>query len=212
MKKSSKTFKCSDNSVNVYGMTVKTSGIKLTDFMLNPVCLLNHNYDKVLGKWTDVQLVGDVLLAVPMIDTEDEEANRIGGQIEREVIKGASIGIIPLSVSGNEIVESQLLEISITPVPANRNALVIYDANGSQLNVDQVKNYVLSISNTPPITKKSSSHVQQPFDEKTNWGFDDYAQKSPLELSAMQAQNPLRYNKLVADKIAAVRSTGLIAD
>ncbi len=180
MKKSSKTFKCSDSSVNVYGMKVKTSGIKLTDFMLNPVCLLNHNYDKVLGKWTDVQLIGDVLTAVPMIDIEDEEANRIGGQIEREVIKGASIGIIPLSVLGNEIIESQLLEISITPVPANRNALVIYDANGSQLNVDQVKNYVLSISNTQLGAKDVITNVASPFDEKDNWGFDDYAQKSPL--------------------------------
>lgn len=337
MKKSTKTFKCSDPSQNVYGMTVKTDGIGMDGFMNNPVCLLNHNYDKVLGAWTDVEKIGTTLSGVPMFDTEDEEANKYYGQVERDVIKGASIGIIPITVDGNEILESELLEISITPVPANRNALVLYSAKGVRLNAKEAKAYLLSVqkqsevetntevmnpkllaavialsanagltvqlsatptddelltaingignklnaltlSNTqlktsndayiaketaaiaaeketvlnlavqnkqitpalkeqygklydadPELCKttlaslpkvdlsvtvpgaEAAAASQQANDEKAKWTFDDYAQKAPLELSAMQTKNPEQFNKLYEAKANALRATGAIA-
>lgn len=149
MKKSSKTFKCSDPSQNVYGFSVDTAGIKLESFSQNPVCLLNHNYDKVMGSWTDVAVVGTTLQGVPIFDDEDTEGAKYYGQVERDVIKGASIGIIPLSVEGDVITSCDLLEISITPVPANRNALVIYNAKGVALNAKEAKAYMLSVQTDP---------------------------------------------------------------
>lgn len=159
MKKSTKTFKCSDPNQNVYGFSVKTEGIKLDSFLQNPVCLLNHNYDKVMGAWEDVVKMGTTLQGVPVFDTEDPEANKYYGQVERDVIKGASIGIIPLAMSGNEITESELLEISITPVPANRNALVIYNAKGVKLNAKEAKAYMLSISNDTNKEDENKSQI-----------------------------------------------------
>lgn len=158
MKKSTKLFKCSDPSQNVYGFSVITSGIQLDSFKKNPVCLLNHNYDKVLGVWEDVTIIGNTLQGVPVFDTEDPEANKFFGQVERDIIKGASIGIIPLSVSGDQVTSCELLEISITPVPANRNALVMYTTDGLALGEGDVKNYVLSITDRA-ISSKTSENI-----------------------------------------------------
>ncbi|WP_443937087.1 HK97 family phage prohead protease [Pedobacter sp. MW01-1-1] len=333
MKKSTKTFKCSDLSQNVYGMTVKTEGIRIDDFLNNPVCLLNHNYDKVMGAWTDLAKLGTTLSGVPMFDTEDEEANKYYGQVERGVIKGASIGIIPLKVVGNEITESELLEISITPVPANRNALVLYNTKGQRLSAKEAKVYLLSVEKTEDLTpefmnpkllaalvtlcanaqltvqlsatptddelvsaitgignkltalqlsntqltsanagyvakevaakelektnvinlavseKRITEAQRETFsklydadpelckntlsalapvnlsvipgakeaaaaaaatDEKANWTFDEYAEKAPVELSAMQSQKPDQFKKLYDAKVAVMRAAGAI--
>lgn len=337
MKKSSKTFKCSDPSKNIYGLTVRTEGIKMEGFNENPVCLYNHDYNVVLGAWTDYKFSGSDLVGVPMFDTENSTANNYYGQVERDVIKGASIGIIPLKVVGNEIVESELMEISITPVPANRNALVLYDTKGVRLSAKEAKVYLLSVqkqseiefkdkfmnanllaalitlsanagitlqlsasptdeevlgaitgignklnalnlSNTQlktandaftaketaalavekttllnlAVSNKQITEAQREqwgnlYDanpelckatlaglpkvdlsvkipgaednakqenasaEKANWSFDDYANKAPLELSAMEFKNPAEYQKLVDAKVAAVIATGSVA-
>ncbi len=145
MKKSSKTFKVSDPSNNVYGFRVLSSGIKLASFLENPVCLLNHNYDKVMGSWEDVLLIGDSLQGVPVFDTADPEAYKYWGKVERNIIKGASIGIIPLSFEGDAITSCELLEISITPVPANRNSLTMYNKAGLVLDSSEARTYLLSI-------------------------------------------------------------------
>lgn len=156
MKKSTKTFNCSDATQNVYGLKVNTEGIDTTGFEQNPVLLLNHNYDKVMGTWVDLQKVDGKLTATPVFDTEDEEANKFYGKVERDMIKGASIGIIPLSVVNKVIVKSELLEISLTPVPANRNALVLYNNKGQQLSAQSAEAYLLSINQPFENTEKEN--------------------------------------------------------
>lgn len=152
MKKSTKVFRCSDLSQNVYGFHVNTAGIKLDAFLENPVCLLNHNYDIILGHWEDVVINGNALQGVPVFDTEDPEANKYYGQVERGFLRGASIGILPLAVTGDTITSSELLEITITPVPANRNALVMYNTSGVALNTDEARDFVLSITDSKTST------------------------------------------------------------
>jgi len=155
MKKSTKVFKVSDPSQNVYGMTVRTSGIQTANFIANPTCLLNHDYNIILGLWEDLTIKGKDLTAVPVLDDDDPEALKYYGKVERDLLKGASIGIIPLAVEGEEITKCELLEISLTPVPANRNALVIYSADRVALNVDEAKAYMLSVDKSaPPKSKK----------------------------------------------------------
>ncbi|MEI2758979.1 MAG: hypothetical protein V9G42_06030 [Bacteroidia bacterium] len=45
----------SDERMNTYGCVVVTSGIDTTDFLRNPVLLLNHNPDVLLGSIEDLQ-------------------------------------------------------------------------------------------------------------------------------------------------------------
>lgn len=168
MKKSTKIFKCSDPSQNLYGFSVLTAGIKLGSFNENPVCLLNHNYDKVMGYWEDVQSIGNNLQGVPVFDTEDPEVNKYYGQVERGVIKGASIGIIPISVEADVVTSCELLEISITPVPANRNAIVMYSNDGLALSAEDARNYVLSINNSQHSFSKENDKILALIDNGIN--------------------------------------------
>lgn len=161
MKKSTKVFKVSDPSQNVYGMTVRTSGIQTENFIANPTCLLNHDYNIILGLWEDLTITGKDMTAVPVLDDDDPEALKYYGKVERDLLKGASIGIIPLAVEGEEITKCELLEISLTPVPANRNALVIYSADRVALNVDEAKAYMLSVQSKPDKKQKPSSKMNE---------------------------------------------------
>lgn len=162
MKKSTKVFKVSDPSQNVYGLRVRTSGIQTENFLANSVCLLNHNYDKIMGNWVDLLITGNDMQAVPVLDDDDPEALLIYGKIERDLLKGASIGIIPLAVDGDEIIKCELLEISLTPVPANRNALVIYNTKGVALNTEEAKAYMLSVQTTQTQkSKKNNSKMNE---------------------------------------------------
>ncbi len=216
MKKSSKTFNCSDLNQNVYGFSVDTAGIKLDSFLKNPVCLLNHNYDKVMGSWEDVLLIDQTLQGVPVFDTEDEEANKYYGQVERDVIKGASIGIIPLAMDQDVITSCELLEISITPVPANRNALVIYNTEGIALSATEAQTYLLSISNNQAdpveefkiftVNKKENAEVinNPQTINNLNWTFDDYAKHDPSALLTMQDKEPGKFKALYAIKVESL--------
>ncbi|MBD3748944.1 MAG: HK97 family phage prohead protease [Sphingobacteriales bacterium] len=160
MKKSSKTFKVSDLSTNVYGYRVNTPGINMDNFLANPVCLLNHNYDKIMGLWADVQKGNMDMTGVPQFDEEDDEAMKMYNKVEQGLLNGASIGIIPITIKDDEVLECELLEISITPVPANRNALVMYNAERKQLTVEEAKAYCLSIN-------QSDNNPKQKMNPKT---------------------------------------------
>lgn len=156
MKKSTKVFKVSDPSKNVYGFKVDTAGIGTEAFLLNPVCLLNHNYDKIMGNWTDLAITGANMTAVPVFDEVDPEAVNMCSKVEQDLLKGASIGIIPLAVKDGVITKSELLEISLTPVPANRSALVLYNTKGVALSIEEAKTYCLSIQDTKTENKKQN--------------------------------------------------------
>lgn len=127
-----------DSEVNSYGFRVKTEGIKTLGFTTNPVMLLNHNYDNVLGKWNDLQKVGTKMTAVPEFDADDEAAVKIEKKVTKNLIKGSSIGILPLkAIMGEdgipEVTESELIEISITPLPSNKGAIKLYAAAGKEM-------------------------------------------------------------------------------
>lgn len=129
------TFKVSDESVNSHGFYVKTSGIKLDEFRTNPVMLYLHNGELLpIGLWENLRVENNELLADAVFDTEDTFAKEIERKVQKGFIKGASMGLTNYSLSEDPalmkpgqtrpaVVESTLYEISITPLPSNRNAL-----------------------------------------------------------------------------------------
>ena len=127
-----------EREVNSYGFRVKTEGIKIKDFEANPVMLLNHNYDKVLGTWKNLKKDGPVMTGEPVFDNEDPEAVKIEKKVVKNLVKGASIGILPLkAVMGADgipdVTESELVEITITPLPSNKGAIKLYKSPGQEL-------------------------------------------------------------------------------
>lgn len=150
----SKRFRVQNESLNSYGFWVKTSGLDLTDFKKNPICLWNHNRgwrgseEDILpiGIWTDLKVDGEEITAIPEIDTEDPFAAKIATKVEKGHIKAASIGIQILEWSDDPallktgqtrptVTKSRLFEISICDIPSNKDSVVLYDVDGDVINL-----------------------------------------------------------------------------
>lgn len=126
-------------------MVILTGGIDLSRFKENPVMFYNHDKQKaesLIGKWDNVRIEGNQLMADADIDNDDEFSKKISGKVERGYLKGASIGLdfswndVNIDFPGFEgvpvVLKCELLEASITPLPGNKKALKLY-ADGQLL-------------------------------------------------------------------------------
>jgi HK97 family phage prohead protease len=115
------------NSVNSYGFSVLASGAKLDRFVENPQMLYCHDKERQIGRWENIRIAGDALLADAVFDEKDELAMKIAGKVERGFLKGASVGIKILKVDNNAsipaVVECELYEASICPIPSDPKAI-----------------------------------------------------------------------------------------
>lgn len=147
----------SDESLNDQNLRIKTAGIDLTRFNGNPVMLFNHiRVDATsnspilpIGNWVNLRKEGDKLFATPKFQTDgDKFANKISKKFTAGVIRGASIGIVPIEF--DEIVNPEtgkkeiwilkcvLMEISIVDIPSNQNAVVFYNKKDEPIELKAV--------------------------------------------------------------------------
>ncbi len=144
MSKQQKTFVLSDGTnINSKGYKIDISGMDIARFEANPVMLYEHNPERVLGRWVNIQKGLNQLTAVPEFDMEDEEAMKISGKVERGFLNGASIGVIVRDVQevdGVDVVtRSELFEASIVSVPADAKAVRLYNDKLECLSLSQLK-------------------------------------------------------------------------
>ena len=84
------TFVLNDETVlTSHGFVVSNAGAKLERFKENPVMLDSHDDRCVIGKWNNLTISGTQLKADSEFDTEDPEAMKISGKVDRGYIKGA---------------------------------------------------------------------------------------------------------------------------
>ena len=140
--------------VNRYGFWVKTDGIDLGNFEKNPIMLYNHNRsyrgttDEMLpiGKWKDLRVEGGALTGEPVFDENDEFAKKIARKYEHGILNACSIGISVTEWSSDPslvkpgqtaatVVKCDLHEISICDIPANQNAVAMYDEQNEIINL-----------------------------------------------------------------------------
>jgi hypothetical protein len=153
----SKKFIVSDDSVlNDRGFRVLTAGIRLDQFIKNPVGLFMHkradrwdiDKDSILPicQWPDVMVEGNQLVGTPVFDTNDEFAVQIESKVDGGFIRMASIGIIPITTSSDPqyllpgqkyetVVECLLVEISVVDIASNPNAVALYDSERKLINL-----------------------------------------------------------------------------
>ena len=120
---------------NSYGFTIPNEGIALDQFTANPVMLNSHNNDveNVIGKWNNVRVEGNTLLADPEFDSEDVDAKKIEGKVTRGFVRAVSMGvgffIDDMKYIGGKLIllKCVLKEASIVAVPSNSKALRLYD-------------------------------------------------------------------------------------
>lgn len=146
-----------DESVVMNGFRCLMSGAKLQGFQKNPVLLCMHTRAEggmlqaattdvmlPIGKWYDIRVIDDKLLAKPDFDDNDEFAKRIESKVLGGYMKGASIWIEPIAVSddialqlagqpGPTITTWGVLEASIVDIPNCRNSLAIKNSAGKKI-------------------------------------------------------------------------------
>ena len=134
-----------ENQANSYGFRILTAGISLKRFKNNPVMLDQHynSTSAVLGLWENLTIDKALLLGEPVFDIEDEDALKISGKVERNIIKSCSMGITfkreDLKIIGEELImtKCELYECSIVAVPSNANSIRLYASETGQLLKDE---------------------------------------------------------------------------
>ncbi|MBT0527121.1 HK97 family phage prohead protease [Riemerella anatipestifer] len=144
-----------ETKINSKGFRVLNSGISLSRFLDNPVCLNNHsnNTKDVLGTWGNVSIDGNFLTASPEFDTEDPDGKEVVRKVNAGKIKACSIGIF-IEPNGMELINDELVvtkcelfEASIVAVPSNANAIALYNEKGEILSDKEVTSLCLSAKN-----------------------------------------------------------------
>ncbi len=134
---------CDGNNVNSYGFRTDVQKLVLDRFKANPVMLFSHDSDKVIGRWENTKIEDGKLTAEAVFDTDDEDAKKIAGKVERGFLKGCSIGMMVLDVREDEnsipTVTAELLEASICALPSDSHAIRLYDKNMKQLTVGELR-------------------------------------------------------------------------
>ena len=166
----------SDSSLNRYGFRILTEGIDLTSFRKNPMMLYMHFRDegspfwgqnKAIGHWKDIKVEDGVLSAEPVFDEVDELSKTIAAKFNAGTFNAASIGIRILATSDEKkylvpgqtratVTKCDLMEASIVDIPANANAVRLYDRTSSVcLAAGMVANEVPEIKTILPMNLKA---------------------------------------------------------
>lgn len=137
-----KTFVLSDESVNSYGFRVITTGIRLDNAKRNLPCFYDHEtWEVPLGHWENLRIDNNKLLGDLIIEGVSDEEKEYIRKIQNGDIKGASMGMDPITWSEDPLLLMQgqtrptltvcdLFEASITPLPGNQNAMALKRENG----------------------------------------------------------------------------------
>jgi len=125
---------------------VNVAGWKLDAYKQNPVVLWAHDYRQPpIAKAVDVRVIGDRLVASAEFVPKELSpfADTIYQLIKAGFLKGTSVGFRPLKWAlnsergGMDFHEQELLEFSVTPVPAHPDALI--EARDAGIDVGPLK-------------------------------------------------------------------------
>jgi HK97 family phage prohead protease len=122
-----KTYKflASTSSIDRQGDSIDQSGWELINFKKNPVLLWAHRYDELpIGKVVDIQITERGLEA-DVVFADHQKAQEVKALVDDGALSTVSVGFIPKERNGNIITRAELLEISIVPVPANQEAILL---------------------------------------------------------------------------------------
>jgi HK97 family phage prohead protease len=135
-----KGFVLNDESrLNSYGFLVLNVGGSFERFKDNPVMLYLHEQEQLIGRWENLRVDGSKLIADEVFDTEDPEAMKLSGKVDRGFLKGSSMGLhiqdaelknIPGLGLVPAVTKWELMEASLAPVPSGQTCLRLYNDKG----------------------------------------------------------------------------------
>lgn len=109
-------------------------GVKTANYMQNPVLVFGHQYTEpwsIIGRAADIKADDKGLRILPQLRepvNDQDPMHVIKALWSQGLLRGASIGFRPIKTKSNEyggkdILEAELLEVSLVPIPANQEAL-----------------------------------------------------------------------------------------
>jgi HK97 family phage prohead protease len=157
----SATFIMTDETTDSYGDTVVAKGADLSRFENNPICLLNHRSDLILGTWSDVALKSKRLEGKATLAAEGTapHVDMSYNLMSQGILRAASIGFMPkklerkLDEKGEptwayNILEWELYECSIVSIPANPSALAKSVKDGNVMALDFIESVLDTYAKT----------------------------------------------------------------
>lgn len=126
------TFIISDESVDRQGEVIKQDGWNFENFLKNPVILFGHDsYDLPIGKGVKIWTEGTkTFLTIEFAATIYDKAMTIWNMVKNGILNTVSVGFINEEYDNNELTKNELLEVSIVPIPANPNAILLAAQDG----------------------------------------------------------------------------------
>lgn len=204
---------------NSHGFRLINEGGDFARFNTNPVMLHNHDDKVVIGRWKDLKIEAGKLIAVPEFDTDDEQAKKLQGKVERGFLKGASplIYIDRLDLLKDESGEYlaatkwELFEASICSIPSNAGSLRLCSRDGVLLDEGLIKLKLeeFKLKKMEPQKEAAPENVElAKLQEELK-----AAKEKITQLEAdKQKENDARAVKLVSDALAAGRFNASLKD
>lgn len=225
--KKMKTFVLSDESLNSQGFRVMTGGIDLSQFEKNPVMLYAHDSDMLpIGRWENVRVEGDRLLADAVFDQEDEFAKKVENKVEQGIIKCCSIGFRAVGFSDDPalllpgqrfetVTQSLLLECSICAIGANRNAMSLYDEAGERMELTEER--MLSVGFKKLTVRKDINNVSMTEEQimalqEENKSLKEQMAEQATELQSLREAAAENHKKQIKDAIDSALEEGRIEE
>ena len=116
----------STSAIDRQGDSIDQAGWDVSDFKKNPVVLWAHNYSLppiAKGVGINPNDTRGMVLDFQFADTPF--AQEIKSLVDGGFLSASSVGFMPMERNGNIITKSVLLEVSLVPVPANQEALML---------------------------------------------------------------------------------------
>ena len=138
----------SNEALNSYWTRVITAGIDTSHFQQNPILLYMHERGEVIGTVENLAVEGDALVGDLVFDEVTDLSKRVALQFEKGSLRCVSAGlrIVELSDAPEMVVQGQtrstvtrsiLREVSVVDIPANPEAVRLYDQAGKLLELSE---------------------------------------------------------------------------
>lgn len=206
-------FIMTDETKDSYGDIVIAKGGDLTRFESNPIALLNHDKNRVIGTWADVKRVakrieGVVTLAEP---GTSEDVDKAFNLMRQGILRAASIGFLPLEWEidrdedgnwmGIKWTKWEMTECSVVSVPANPMALAKSIKQGNTLALDLLEEVLDTYTKTAAGLIVPRSELEEAHREATGNPL-----KVNVDISAMDGF--AQFKSLVERAEAAAKALG----
>lgn len=201
-----KSFVLSDESINTYGFWILLSGMDLAGIQANcPLYYEHRTWEIPCGHVENIKLKDGKLIGDVVIDGGNDIEREYIRKIQNGDIKGVSMGIDPVEWStapeylkqGQTVatlIKSSPFEVSLAPLPGNKNALALRN-NNSLIELSSDKKYDF-IPELNPISMKKIAVLLGMAEDSTEVSIE-----AAVKALQLKAGNVDKLKAIIAEKL-----------